>query len=321
MKKPKEISWKKRLKRTLITLTVLFVLVSLIGGTCVFYIGMGRKAKLPAADATVAASTSVTLKGSKSWMNKLGVERMVLTVRDGVVLTGYYLPAKKPSKKLAVLVHSHGTSAGRMQNYAKMYRADGYHVFAADNRGHGESGGAYMGMGWLDRLDYLEWLELLIPKLGEDCEIVLHGLSMGASAVMMMSGEEALPAQVKCIVEDCGYTSVEDEFCHQINNRAHLPAFPFLLVGNIESKLFAGYAFEEASALEQIKKARVPLFFIHGGADDFVPTAMVHTLYEAAGVEKDLWVVEGAKHAQAYSKQPDEYKRRVKAFCKKYITH
>ena len=53
----------------------------------------------------------------------------------------------------------------------------------------------------------------VLARVGEDAEIVLHGLSMGAATVLMVSGER-LPEQVKAIIEDCGYTSVSVSYTH-----------------------------------------------------------------------------------------------------------
>ena len=102
---------------------------------------------------------------------------------------------------------------------------------------------------------------------------------MGAATAMMISGEESLPSQVKCIIEDCGYTSVHDEFKYQIKELFHLPSFPILNIGSLECRLFAGFSFEEASALEQVKKTKLPILFIHGDSDTYNPTEMVYELY------------------------------------------
>jgi fermentation-respiration switch protein FrsA (DUF1100 family) len=205
-----------------------------------------------------------------------------------------------------------------MVNYARLYYDRGFNVFMADNRAHGKSGGKYIGMGWLDRKDYLGWLDMVLERTGENTEIVLHGISMGGAAVMMMSGE-TLPPQVKCIVNDCGYSSVFDEFKYQLKKIFGLPAFPFLYLANIEAKLLAGYSFTEASAVNAVKKASVPILFIHGDSDDFNPVYMVYELYEAAASSKELWVVRGAQHGMAYEADPEEYVRRVGEFCDRYM--
>ena len=135
----------------------------------------------------------------------------------------------------------------------------------------------------------------------------------------MTSGEE-LPPQVKAIVEDCGYTSVWDIFEDELGALFHLPAFPIMPVANVISSLRAGYSFSEASSLEQVKKARVPVLFIHGEKDNFVHTEMVYPLYEACPAEKQLLVVEGAGHGSSYSKDPDLYFDTVFGFVDSYVT-
>jgi fermentation-respiration switch protein FrsA (DUF1100 family) len=205
-----------------------------------------------------------------------------------------------------------------MVNYARFYHDRGFNVFMADNRAHGKSGGKYIGMGWVDKNDYLKWLDRIIAKTGENTEIVLHGVSMGGAAVMMMGGE-VLPAQVKCIVDDCGYSSVFEEFKYQIKEMFGLPAFPFLYLANLEAKILAGYSFTEASAIEAVKKASIPIFFIHGAIDNFNPTYMVYELFDAAQTAKELWIVPGANHGMAYDVNPEEYIKRVSGFYEKYI--
>src|SRR5699024_9835757 len=117
--------------------------------------------------------------------------------------------------------------------------------------------GDYIGFGWDDRLDYVDWVNLAVEKLGNDTEIVLHGVSMGAATVLMASGEE-LPDNVKAIVADSPYTSVYDMFAYQMKRMYHLPAIPFLPSTSVVTKFRAGYSLIEASALEQVKEAEVP---------------------------------------------------------------
>ena len=255
----------------------------------------------------------------RAWMDERNMEKMQITALDGVILTGYFLASHENNQKVAVLLHGHRSNMSMMGNYARFYEAQGFSIFMADARGHGESGGKYLGMGWLDRLDYLLWLDSLVKKAGANCQIVLHGVSMGASAAMMLSGEEGLPTQVKCVIADCGYTSVSDEFCHQITHLFHLPSFPLLNLGDLECRLLAGFSFEEASALAQVKKTKLPLLLIHGDADIYNPTEMAYALYDAAAGETELWIVPGAAHGMAFYVMPEEYIRRCEDFYQNYV--
>ena len=115
------------------------------------------------------------------------------------------------------------------------------------------------------------------------------------------------PEQVKAVVEDCGYTSVWDIFKDELHYLFHLPSFPLLNIASKISSLRAGYSFTEASSLEQIKKAKVPVLFIHGSEDNFVHTDMVYQVYDACPSPKQLLVVEGAGHGNSYSHDPELY--------------
>ncbi|GHU99793.1 alpha/beta hydrolase [Spirochaetia bacterium] len=312
------------IRRCIIILVIVVFAASIGGSLFLFNVGLLRS-ETPNAQKAIDASSEFSAAmaenraAGEKWLEDTSTEQWVLTAEDGIELRGYYIAsADRGSGRTAVLIHGYRANAATMGNYARLYHDRGFNVFMADNRAHGKSGGKYIGMGWLDRKDYLGWLAMLIEKTGEDTEIVLHGISMGAAAVMMMGGEK-LPPQVKCIVDDCGYSTVFDEFKYQIKKMFGLPAFPFLYLADIEAKLLAGYSFTEASALEAVKKTRVPIFFIHGANDDFNPTYMVYELYEAAQGAKELWVVPGATHGMAYAVNPEEYINRVSGFYEKYI--
>lgn len=135
---------------------------------------------------------------------------------------------------------------------------------------------------------------------------------------MMTSGED-LPANVKAIVEDCGYTSVKDELTFQLKRMYHLPAFPIVDTTSMLTKIRAGYSFGEASALEQVKKSKTPTLFIHGDNDTFVPTEMVHTVYENSPVEKELYIVPNAGHGEAFRRDPVKYESVVSEFIGRFV--
>jgi uncharacterized protein len=264
-------------------------------------------------------SGSTEFKNETDWFNKLTYEEVSIISEDGLKLKGYYLKAKIPTAKTVILAHGYSSQGTFMGPYAQLYNEKfGYNVLLPDDRGHGNSEGNYTGFGWLDRKDYLKWIDFVINKLGPDSQIVLHGVSMGGATVLMTSGEQ-LPENVKAIVSDCAYTSVKDELEYQLKVMYNLPAFPILNTTSILTKLRAGYFLGEASALEQVKKSKTPTLFIHGAVDKFVPLYMVNQLYEACNSEKELLVVPNAGHGAAYNTDPEGYKNKVKEFISKYV--
>jgi fermentation-respiration switch protein FrsA (DUF1100 family) len=265
------------------------------------------------------------------WIDTKNPQTVSIQSEDGLTLKALYLafPGMPGTpRKTAILAHGYRGNARQTDAYAKFFYEElGFSVLLPDARSHGASEGRYIGFGWPERLDYLKWIDWVrsgageagTPPAGSECpDILLFGVSMGAATVMMTSGE-ALPAEVKAVVEDCGYTSVEDEIRYQLRELYHIRLDWFFRAGSRIVKKRAGYGFEEASALDQVKKTKVPILFIHGEADSFVPFEMVHALYNACPGEKELFTVKDAIHGGAYETAPAEYEGRIRNFVSNYF--
>lgn len=235
---------------------------------------------------------------------------------DNLKLHGYKINNEN-SNVWVITVHGYMGSGAKMASYAENFYNMGYNVLVPDLRGHGKSEGDYIGMGWNDRKDILRWIDLIL-KENNNAKIILHGVSMGGATVMMTSGEK-LPENVKCIIEDCGYSSVVDEFEDKLKNIFNLPKTPILQAADLVSRVRAGYWFSDASSVNQLKKAKVPILFIHGDKDDFVPYDMLDKVYNAADVEKEKLVVEGAEHAKSAYVNPELYWNTISNFINKHL--
>ena len=234
-----------------------------------------------------------------------------------IQLHSYEVKNKKESKIWVIAVHGYTDSASFMVNSAKQFLNYGYNVLMPDLRAHGKSGGKYIGMGWLDKEDIVLWIDYLIATYG-NIKIILYGISMGAATVMMTSGEK-LPSNVRMVIEDCGYTSAWDEMAHELKYLFKMPTFPALYNANFITRIRAGYSLKKASCIKQLKKSKLPILFIHGDKDNFVPFYMLDKLYEAGGSKKEKLVIKGAGHAEAQWINPEKYWHTVRKFIKKYL--
>lgn len=263
----------------------------------------------------------------KSWVDSLqavGALRDTFVVMPTTGKRAHALFVRSPRAKgrTAVLVHGYCDNATRMLPIARIYNRElGANVLLPDLYAHGQSDGDAIQMGWKDRLDVLHWISLA-PELfrteADSMRLVVHGISMGAATTMCVSGEQT-PQYVKCFVEDCGYTSVWDEFSNEISARFSLPDFPLMYTASWLVQVKYGWNFNEASPLKQVAKCQKPILFIHGDNDTFVPTWMVYPLYEAKPQPKALWIAHGSKHADAYGDYKEEYTHRVLEFVEKYM--
>ncbi|PAD31989.1 alpha/beta hydrolase [Paenibacillus sp. 7523-1] len=253
------------------------------------------------------------------WLDMQDGEKVSITSHDGLKLQGIWLASTGKSSQTVILAHGYSGRGREMAGFARYYvEKRGYNVLMPDDRAHGHSEGDIIGFGWLDRKDYVDWVHWVINKVGNQTDIVLHGISMGGATVLMTGGE-SLPEQVKAIVSDCSYTSVKDELTFQLKQLYKLPPFPFIPVTSLISRWKAGYSFGEASALKQLAKVQVPVLFIHGEADTFVPTEMVYRLYEACPTEKELLTIPRAGHGTAFQVDRLRYVEVLDAFLNKVM--
>lgn len=236
---------------------------------------------------------------------------------QGLRQVAWYVPAAQASDKTVIVVHGFGQDKRRMRPYAYLFHKLGYNVLLPDNMAHGDSEGQLIGYGWNDRLNLIKWAELLVEE-NPNSQLVLYGLSMGGATIMMAGGEESLPEQVFALIEDAGYTSVWDELVFQAKDMYNLPAFPLLYQVSALSKLRAGFSYGQASSVKQLAKNDLPILFIHGDRDTFVPSEMVHANYAATAGAKELYIVPGADHSKTFETDTAAYEATIKTFLEKY---
>ena len=172
-----------------------------------------------------------------------------------------------------------------------------------------------------DADDVLQWIgiaEALFRDASYESQLVVHGVSMGAATTMNVSAKE-LPGYVRAFVEDCGFTSVWDEFSLQLKEMFGLPAFPLMHCTSLLCRMKYGWSFREASPLESVSRCDKPMLFIHGDRDTFVPFSMMQPLYDAKPEPKACWVAPGSEHARAYNDHPAEYTRVVRDFLADWV--
>lgn len=249
---------------------------------------------------------------AKAWSETAESKKVEVRAADGILLRGTEYFTGGQGNQWAIVLHGYRANPESVLSIGMRFSEKGYHVLIPNMRACGESEGDYIGMGWLDKDDLKCWINLIMAQ-DATAEIVLHGSSMGAATVLMASGD-VLPTNVKAIIEDSGYTSVWDIFASEAKVRFNLPTFPvldaFKLVANIRAK----YDIKEASAIEQVRKATVPILFIHGDADDFVPEYMCEALYEAANCKKEKLIIHNAGHTESRDKDPDAYYNKIFEF-------
>lgn len=311
------------LKRTLIALSAVMILVAaLLAGISWYLLDYALRPGDRSRDESRAwREMDARYPGLEEWRDSLQQAHAwhdtLVIAPDGTPLHAYYIRTRPATARTALLIHGYTDCAVRMMHLGRMYeRQLGANLLVPDLRNAGRSGGDHFQMGWADRLDAKLWAALAPRLFGDSVRLVVHGVSMGAATTMMLAGEADLPEGVRAFVEDCGYTTVDDQFTKELRAQFGLPRFPLIPAASLLCRLRYGWDFGEASSIEAVRRCDKPMLFIHGTADTYVPVEMVHPLYQAKSRPKALWLAPGAAHARSYATHPEEYLRRTRQFLR-----
>lgn len=260
------------------------------------------------------------IEHGRALYDSLPYEDLYLTSFDGLRLHARFY---KNGDGRRTLLLSHGFRSSGRGDFAAVlplyYETLGCSLLVLDHRAHGESEGRYITYGIRERFDVRDWARYLTDRAGGDVQIVLDGISMGATAVLMACGTE-LPDTVTGVIADCGFTSPWDIFSHILHSTFHLGDFPILyLVGHMARRR-AHFGFREATTVRAMEKWTKPALFIHGTADDFVPPAMTEAAYAACpAADKTLILVEGAMHGCSYLRDRARCESALRGFFVKVL--
>lgn len=247
----------------------------------------------------------------------MAMEEVTIRSHDGLKLHAYYREASNKTSKTIISVHGYQGDAFWTSTQFSHWLVDfNYNILFIDLRSYGKSEGKYTTYGTLDSKDLLQWINYLIDRLDGEIEIALFGISMGGATVLNVS--DKVPSEVKCIIDDCGFTSSYEMLKYLTYKRYHLPEF-FLLFANVFSKAISKFSFKDNDARVSLKGSKVPILFIHSDQDKLVPLYMGEENYKACTSEKEIKIFKGAPHARSLFMYKEEYQRLVLDFLAKHL--
>lgn len=245
--------------------------------------------------------------------NAMPKEEIRITSFDGIKIYGQFFPNGN-SDKTVIIVHGVTFTLAGSIKYMDMFLSRGFNVLLLDHRSHGRSEGYFVTYGFREKHDLSAAIDWLETRFGKKCFIGIHGESMGA-AITLQHAE--IDPRARFLIVDSAFSDLDRELSYQIKKTYHLPRFPFIHIASLIMRLRSGMILSKVSPIRAVQKIQVPVFFIHGSADDLVPTSMAQELYDAKNGEKEIYIAEGSIHADSFWTHKDEYDRRVGNFLKR----
>lgn len=258
-----------------------------------------------------------TMRKCIARLNDLPYESVTITAFDGKKLFGRYYHTKDGAP---LQIQFHGYRGSAMRDFCggtPFARRLGHNALVVDQRSHGRSEGHTIAFGVLERFDCQSWCRYARERFGSDTPMVLVGVSMGAATVLMASDLE-LPSNVKAIVADCPYSTPKAIIC-KVAAEMGIPRKAAGVVCSAGAFLYGKFRLGAASALESVRRTKLPILLIHGKEDHFVPCHMSQEIFDACGGEKELHTFPHAGHGMCYLEDPDRYEAVVKKFLERYM--
>ena len=267
-----------------------------------------------------AVSTNKSNEDRKvqEWLTKVKREKLTLEADDKSILVARQVVTDPVNNKWVIILHGYNGNMEDIYDIAMHYDEEGYNILMPDLRGNGESEGSFLGMGWLDRLDVINWMDVIL-ETNPSAEIVVHGIDMGADTALMLSGEP-IKSSVKAIVAEGAYNNAWEVTKKEYKTRHEKwPVFPFLHMINPVMKVWAGYSLKEADAAKQVKNASVPILLIRGQNDTYVTEDMTKELDQAAASPHEVLTIATGTHEDCRYAEPDTYYNKIFDFIGGYI--
>ncbi len=190
----------------------------------------------------------------------------------------------------------------------------GFNVLLVDQRAHGQSYGKCLTFGVKECFDCRRWIDYANERCGT--KIVLVGISMGAATVMMAS-DLHLPDNVAGIIADCGYTSPR-AIITKVMGEIGYPKWLYIFV-RLGAMIYGGFDPDAKTAPRSLAETDIPVLFIHGEADDFVPCDMSRLNFSVCASDKTLLTIKNAGHGLCYMEDPEAYRQAIAKFLGKVI--
>ncbi|WP_298842474.1 alpha/beta hydrolase [Clostridium sp.] len=242
--------------------------------------------------------------------NNLEKQEVYIDSEYGYKIHGFFFPNNN-STKVIILCHGITCSLYSSVKYMNMFLKKDFAVFIYDHRNHGLSGGENTSYGYYEKFDLKKCTDWLFDKLGKNTIIGIHGESMGAGIALQ---NIEIDDRINFCIEDCGYSDAQELFSYRLKNDYNINNFILIKLASKISKIRTGWNFKDVSPISNLSKVKIPILFIHGENDEYVPTYMCKQMYLKANSYKDIYIASNAGHAQSYWNNQDEYTKRIYKF-------
>lgn len=279
---------------------------------------------------TNAASREYTIKDMETYKDSYGqivdkykVSKLKISKDSSDIKVPAILVQKEGNHNIAVLVHGMGGTKESTSPLIEGFLDMGYDVLAYDQRNSGENMQDYNTFGTLESEDTLAVLSYIVPKYKEkyeDAESILWGESYGGLTSIIAAGKDDF--YIDYLILD---SAVSDgrilllDVMDDIADQQGIPLSYLMSTGDWYSRFAIGSKFADFDGNKWIKNISKPILITNSNEDTLTPPYLAEDLYNnISHNNKEIYMVDGYKHASFPKKDNEKYMEIVKDFVEQY---
>ena len=246
--------------------------------------------------------------------SRIPFEDVTIPSFDGTRLYGWWMSVGRRAPTVVIL---HGVKKNRTDvlRAALVLRRAGFNVLIFDGRAHGNSEGRYVTYGFYERRDVESAIEWLVKEKKINRKRVgLAGESMGAAIALQVAAHNPW---IRAVWADSPFASlrrITEEFAKRATGLPGAVLNPVLWTAIQVANYRGKFDVHSVDPLSLAAGIKCPVYLVHGTADQLIATSHSESIYGALGGVKEIWFVEGARHARSIRHVKREYSERLARF-------
>jgi dipeptidyl aminopeptidase/acylaminoacyl peptidase len=247
------------------------------------------------------------------------IRQVELRTEDGVVLHGWFFEAEPSTRKSILLVHGQGDNRAGMLRYANLFLQHHFCVLLPDMRAHGSNGANLATYGIREKYDIHRWISWLADQPHVQ-EIYGLGESMGAAILLQSLETENRFRGVIAESSFCNFNDVardriaEFNFIGKALSKTHCLQ-PFLELTYAYAHFRYRIDLKSISPELAVAATHTPVLLIHGMNDTSILPSHSERILKQRSDSISIWRATRTRHSHAFGQHPEEFERRVIAFC------
>lgn len=244
---------------------------------------------------------------------KISKEEVLIPSPNGYNIKAKFIRGNSPDKAI-ILILDAPFSIYTATKYMDIFIKKDYSILIYNYWDQWKGSKRKCTYGFNEKQDVKACADWIFNLYGLGCRLGILGESVGAAISLQSINYDK---RIAFCIADSSFSNLYEELMWRFQKKYHLPSFPLLQISNFTYKIISRVSYKDISPIHYMRGMIIPILFVHGMNDNFIPPKMTKELYELKSGRKELYLVSGAGHGECYTKDKDKYEQAVDDFLSK----